>query len=108
MKLLILMIYIMPIIARGPNYDYYHISDEITTIRYYFEENARNGSGYTWTTDISEELATSSTCVIIGGGWHSRRYAVSAAVSYYWLINSSYSSLGSIMDRVSFNSNKYV
>ena len=53
-------------------------------------------------------LATSSTCVSIGEGWHSRRYAVSAAVSYYWLINSSYSTLGSIMNRVRFNSNKYV
>lgn len=57
---------------------------------------------------IKGYLAISRTCVSIGGGWHSRRYAVSAAVSYYWLINSSYSTLGSIMDRVRFNSNKYV
>ncbi len=54
------------------------------------------------------DITTGTNKVSIGGGWHSRRYAASAAVSYYWLINSSYSTLGSIMNRVRFNSNKYV
>ena len=33
----------------------YHLSDEITTIKYYFAESSP--SGYTWTTDISKSVA---------------------------------------------------
>lgn len=33
-----------------------HISHEVDTIKYYFEEAFRDGS-YTWTTDVSEEVA---------------------------------------------------
>ena len=35
----------------------YHISDEVQTIKYYFMEHAENDSNYTWTTDVSEEVA---------------------------------------------------
>ena len=38
--------------------NYIHISHETTTIKYYFEEKAEaTDSTYTWTTDISEEVA---------------------------------------------------
>ncbi|MBE6131734.1 MAG: hypothetical protein E7183_08420 [Erysipelotrichaceae bacterium] len=43
--------------SRGPIFDYYHIGQDISTIKYFFEDAALNGSGYTWTTDIDEELA---------------------------------------------------
>ena len=38
-------------------FDYFHIGQNITTIKYYFEDASFDGSGYTWTTDIDEELA---------------------------------------------------
>lgn len=49
---------------------------------------------------IKAYVATSSTCVSIGGGWHSKMFAMSSTVSYYTLLTSSYSSLGSIRYRV--------
>lgn len=58
--------------------------------------------------NIKSYVATSSTCVSIGGGGHSKRYAVSSAVSDYWLITSSYSSFSSIRNKVQLYSNNYV
>ena len=58
--------------------------------------------------NIKGYVATSSFCISIGGGWHFKRYAFSTSISYYWLINSNYSTLGSIKDRVRRNSNKYL
>ena len=34
-----------------------HISHEVIDIKYYFEEHTENDSSYTWTTDVSEEVA---------------------------------------------------
>lgn len=50
------IIYVKLIILGGPNFDYYYIGQSTSTIKYYFEDVARNGSGYTWTTDIDQEL----------------------------------------------------
>ena len=36
-------------------YAEYHLSDEITTIKYYFSPNAENDDTYTWITDIYQE-----------------------------------------------------
>ena len=58
--------------------------------------------------NIKSYVATSSTCVSIGGGGHSKRYAVSSAVSDYWLITSSYSSFSSIRNKVQLYSNNYL
>lgn len=33
-----------------------HLSHEVTTIKYYFEEASKDGT-YTWTTDVSESVA---------------------------------------------------
>lgn len=56
---------------------------------------------------IKGYVATSSTCISIGGGWHSKGFAISGAVSNYWLISSSYSSFMSIRNKVQSNSNNY-
>ena len=34
-----------------------HLDQSVTTIKYYFEPFAEDGSGYTWTTEVSEETA---------------------------------------------------
>ena len=35
----------------------YHLYESITTIKYYFEPFAEDGSGYSWNTEVSEETA---------------------------------------------------
>ncbi|MCM1260875.1 MAG: hypothetical protein NC182_07095 [Prevotella sp.] len=38
--------------------EYLHLSEDTTIIRYYFSDYAKNDLDYTWTTDVSEEIAT--------------------------------------------------
>lgn len=37
--------------------EYYHLDDDVTTIKYYFEENDLDGTGYSWNTDVNDDLA---------------------------------------------------
>lgn len=37
--------------------EYLHLSEDITTIRYFFSDCAKNNPDYTWTTDVSKEIA---------------------------------------------------
>ncbi len=41
----------------GSTYRYYHLDDETITIKYFFEEMDSEETGYTWTTDVNNELA---------------------------------------------------
>lgn len=43
--------------SAGPDFLYYHLDNDITTIKYYFEESDLDGTGYRWETDVSESLA---------------------------------------------------
>lgn len=37
--------------------EYRHLSEDVTTIRYYFSSYAKDNPDYTWTTDVSEDIA---------------------------------------------------
>ena len=43
--------------SRGPSFLYYHLPTDKTTITYYFSECAKDDVSYTWTTDVTVEIA---------------------------------------------------
>lgn len=43
--------------SHGPNFTYYHLDNNITTIKYFIEDTAKDDSTYTWDTEITAAQA---------------------------------------------------